>query len=141
MLYCCAWRGWSQASGSDALVGEEQCSAVERLRGHEPQLDVTGRFSEERYSPSQRDGVNDQVVFIDETQPYEIMHQRCAASHDDVLAGLLLQARHLFRNIGRGEAGIAPVEPFQGPGENDLGDLVEERRHLVARIPELGLVL
>jgi len=57
------------------------------------------QVGEERETGAERDGMDQEAVFVDQAELYQAAGEICSSVGEDVFAGLSFQALHLFREV------------------------------------------
>src|SRR5689334_16611196 len=83
-------------SGSGPVVDERDGASGERLRA--AQLQVY-RVAEQRQPLAEDDGVDDQLVLVDQAEPRHGLREPGAAGHEDVATGQLLHPVDLLGDV------------------------------------------
>src|SRR5579862_8685161 len=97
-------RSFSALSAPAAwLIQVEHCSRRECRRAEDSEVERVAEIPEDRFAPSEHDGLNHDRVLVDESGPGERLRESGASPGDDLTAGLVLQHLNLRGQIAAGD--------------------------------------
>lgn len=83
------------------------------------------QISKNRHALAYRNGIDEQMIFIDKPLFYQRGDERAAAVRDNVPSGQLLKFVDLRRQLAGSEAGVGPGAGRQRTGKDDFRGVVE----------------
>src|SRR4028118_1809793 len=106
-------------------VGEGDDARTERLRLYELEPYQGTSLPEEALSAAHDHGMDHEPELVEEAVPQQVVGQRVAADHRDVLARLPLQVGHPLRDVLPDKSRVVPTEGLlEGRRDDELGHAV-----------------